>query len=204
MTNFKLDLEVIKSNNLSLVQFVTLINIYNNEIDLGGIDYNLVLLSLQDKSFIKIIKEDFKDIYILREKGRLFIESFIITDNKPNVQVFKSTIPKLQHHLDRFNDFDNFVKEYRNLFKGLKVGSQGSLPACRDKLKRWMIDNPNYTREDVLKAARIYINTLDNYQYLQQADYFIYKKDKYGEQSRLSVFVDEEETKESGWSSELC
>ena len=86
---------------------------------------------------------------------------------------------------------NNQIEEFRNKWKGLKPGSMGSLSACKDKMKRWMFENPNYSKDQILKAAEIYIHSLNNYNYLQQADYFIYKKDAHGESSRLSAFIDE-------------
>ena len=100
-------------------------------------------------------------------------------------------------------DFDEFIEEYRNLWKGLKVGSMGSPMACKEKMLRWMGENPNYTKEDILKAAKIYINSLNNYQYLQAAHYFIYKKDGKEEDSRLSAFIEEKEVDNTDWTTKL-
>ena len=99
--------------------------------------------------------------------------------------------------------FDEFIEEYRNLWKGLKVGSMGSPMACKEKMLRWMGENPNYSKEDILKAAKIYINSLNNYQYLQAAHYFIYKKDGKEEDSRLSAFVEEKEVDNTDWTIRL-
>jgi len=202
MNKFEIDLELLKSNNVTLVQFVTLINIYNNETDFGGIDYNLVLLPLQDRSFIKIIKDDkLKQLYILREKGKLFIEKFI-SNNEPNVQHFKTeNYPVILKNSKE--SFDDFVNEYRGLFKGLKPGSQGNLQSIKEKLTKWLKSNPDKTKEDIIRATKLYIHSVDNLKYLQQADYFIYKKDANGIRSRLSDFIDEQEQPTEGWGSVL-
>jgi len=202
MINFIIDLELLKSNNISLVQFVTLINIYNNETDFGGIDYNLVLLPLQDRSFIKIVKDDkLKQLYILREKGKLFIEKFI-NNTEPNVQHFiTEDYPIILKNTKE--SFDDFVNEYRSLFKGLKPGSQGNLQSIKEKLSKWLKSNPDKTKEDIIRATKLYIHSVDNLKYLQQADYFIYKKDANGIRSRLSDFIDEQEQPTEGWGSVL-
>jgi len=96
----------------------------------------------------------------------------------------------------------DFIKEYRNLWKGLKLGSMGSLNACAIKMKKWMKENPDFNQEDILKAARNYIDSVDDLKYLQQADYFI-AKGKNGESSRLSAIIEEPVQKQQGWSSEL-
>ena len=79
----------------------------------------------------------------------------------------------------------------------------GSPGACKEKMLRWMGENPNYTKEDILKAAKIYINSLNNYQYLQAAHYFIYKKDGKEEDSRLSAFIEEKEVDNTDWTTKL-
>ena len=66
-----------------------------------------------------------------------------------------------------------------------------------------MKNNPDYSKEDIIKAAKIYINSLDNYTFLQQADYFIYKKDAYGESSILSAFIDDISKPTDDWTSQI-
>lgn len=86
---------------------------------------------------------------------------------------------------------DDFVTTYRSLFKGLKSGSMGYAKAVKIKLNRFMLEN-EVTEEEILKATRAYLNSLENYRYLQQADYFIFKKDAAGaESSKLAAFIDE-------------
>jgi len=80
----------------------------------------------------------------------------------------------------------------------------GSLSTCKEKMKRWMRENPTYSPKQILNAADIYINSLNDNTYLQQADYFIYKKDGKEESSRLSAFIDEIDTKVTdNWTSVL-
>lgn len=56
-----------------------------------------------------------------------------------------------------------------------------------------MIANPEATEEKILKAVDLYLHSMDGkYQYLQRADYFIYKREGAKEEvSRLSMFLDE-------------
>ena len=189
MNKYILDFDLLKENNLSIGEFKILIELYENI-------YNPTIVDkyIEHKGFIKIVDNN----TILREKGRLLIESCIYKQNN-NININPKQISKVV----KSSEFDNFVVEYRLLWKGLKQGSMGSINSCRDKLKRFLKENPDYTQEDIIKAAKTYINSLDDYKYLQQADYFIYKKDKFGEQSRLLAFIDEDEVKESGWTSKL-
>lgn len=194
-----LDFDFLESSNLSLIEFITLLKINYKEIELE-IDNN-VLISLQEKQFIKIVKDENEEIIILREKSKLLID-FLLIEGLNDGYKEKKVVKKSSRSIN--DGFEEFITQYRNLFKGLKVGSMGSHNSCSDKLSRWLKENPQYSKEDILKAAKIYINSLDNYQYLQQADYFIYKKDAHGESSRLSAFIDETEVNNNtDWTSRL-
>ena len=195
---FILDLNFLKEQNLSVIEFITLLQL--NEIDTGlQLDLD-ILHNLQEKQFVKLIIDKFGTTQILREKSKLLLDFLSIESNYSNYKEKKIT-KKSNRVINE--GFDEFIEEYRNLWKGLKVGSLGSYKTCYDKMKRWMSENPNYSKDDILKAARIYIKSLDNYQYLQQADYFIFKKDGKDENSRLSAFIDEHEPNNTDWTTKL-
>jgi hypothetical protein len=188
---FILDFNLLAEHNLSIDEFLVLIHLndvlYNNSIN--------VLKPLEEKQFIKIISDEKS---ILREKGKLFIELISIeklSSIKNNKQSVKS---------DRLINIElnSFINDFRNKFKGLKPGSMGSEASCKMKMYRWMKENPSYTPEQILKAADIYIKSLNNYQYLQRADYFIYKKDGKDESSGLAAYIDEIEV-EDDWTTNL-
>ena len=179
--SYILDFQVLKEQNISINEFLGLMHLYENletESD--------VLDSLQQKQFIKLAENEI----IIREKGNLLIEFLLI--EKVNSVKSKKEIRKSERIVN--NELDGFIEEFRNKWKGLKPGSMGSLSTCKEKMKRWMQENPTYSPQQILTAAKIYINSLDNHIYLQQADYFIYKKDGKEENSRLSAFVDEIDT----------
>lgn len=190
---FIIDFNLLSEQNLSIDEYLILIHlsddiVYNNS--------NLVLTSLQDKGFIKIITNE---KIILREKGTLFLD--LISIDSINSAKDKKITKKSSRSIN--SDLDVLAKEYRMLWKGLKPGSMGSEQGCKEKLFRWMKNNPEYSKEDIIKAAKIYINSLDNYTFLQQADYFIYKKDAYGESSRLSAFIDDISKPTDDWTSQI-
>ena len=191
---FILDLNFLKEQNLSVIEFVVLLQL--NGIETNITFDNIVLNELQDKQFIKLIDKE----VIIREKSKLLLD-FLSIESSYSDYKEKKIIKKSNRVINE--GFDEFIEEYRNLWKGLKVGSLGSYKTCYDKMKRWMSENPNYSKEDILKAARIYIKSLDNYQYLQQADYFIFKKDGKDENSRLSAFIDEQESNNTDWTVKL-
>ena len=186
-----IDFNLLAEQNLSIEEFLVLIHLddelYNNSMR--------VLKPLEEKQFIKIINDE---KIILREKGKLFIELISIeklSSTKNNKQTVKS---------DRLInvELDSFINDFRNKFKGLKPGSMGSEASCKMKMYRWMKENPSYTPEQILKAADIYIKSLNNYQYLQRADYFIYKKDGKEESSGLAAYIDEIEV-DDDWTVKL-
>ena len=179
--SYILDFQVLKEQNISINEFLGLIHLYENlETESNVLD------SLQQKQFIKLAENEI----IIREKGNLLIEFLLI--EKVNSVKSKKEIRKSERVVN--NELDSFIEDFRNKWKGLKPGSMGSLSTCKEKMKRWMQENPTYSPQQILTAAKIYINSLDNHTYLQQADYFIYKKDGKEESSRLSAFVDEIDT----------
>ena len=195
---FILDLNFLKEQNLSVIEFITLLQL--NEIDTGlQLDLD-ILHNLQEKQFVKLIIDKFGTNTIIREKSKLLLD-FLSIESSYSDYKSKKVVKKSTRTISE--GFDEFIEDYRNLWKGLKVGSMGSPNACKEKMLRWMGENPNYTKEDILKAAKIYINSLNNYQYLQAAHYFIYKKDGKEEDSRLSAFIEEKEVDNTDWTVKL-
>jgi hypothetical protein len=195
---FILDLNFLKEQNLSVIEFMTLLKLDEVDIELDLDDS--VLKDLQEKQFVKLIKDDFGFLPFLREKSKLLLD-FLSIESSYSDYKEKKIVKKSNRVINE--GFDEFIEDYRNLWKGLKVGSMGSPMACKEKMLRWMGENPNYSKEDILKAAKIYINSLNNYQYLQAAHYFIYKKDGKEEDSRLSAFIEEKEVDNTDWTSRL-
>jgi hypothetical protein len=191
---FILDINFLKEQNLSIIEFITLLKL--NEVDIDLVLNDSILKRLQEKQFIKLIDQDF----IIREKGKLLLDFLSIESNYSNYKD-KKIIKKSNRVINE--GFDEFIEEYRKLWKGLKLGSMGSSNACKEKMERWMKENPNYSKEDILKAARIYIKSVDNYQFLQAAHYFIYKKEGKEEDSRLSAFIEEKEIDNTDWTTKL-
>jgi len=186
-----LDLNLLNEQDITLKEFACLLSIYINYGDLESKH----LLSLQDKNYIKILPNE----NVIREKGKLLIE-FLAIDSIGSINN-KKTVKKSSRAIE--NDLEEFVEKYRLLWKGLKPGSMGSTSGCKEKLQRWMLTNSKYSTNDIYNASKAYIKSVDNYQYLQQADYFIYKKDAFGEQSRLSSFIDEEIGVNDDWTKKL-
>ena len=191
---FILDLNFLKEQDITAEEFVLLIKL--NDRCLNDNTHMSELYPLNDKGYIK----HFDGEIVIREKGKLLLE-FLSIESSYSDYKNKKIVKKSNRVINE--GFDEFIEDYRNLWKGLKVGSMGSPMACKEKMERWMKENPNYSKEDILKAARIYINSLNNYQYLQAAHYFIYKRDGKEEDSRLSAFIEEKEIDNTDWTTKL-
>lgn len=194
-----INFELLKEININISEFLFLSYIYfDKEISIpyGEIDKS----KLEKEQYIKII--DNENIIVLRQKSIELIENLYV-----NTEVsFGKKIKKINKSLRHIsNEVNSRVKEYRNKWKGLRPGSMGALKSCKEKLGRWMKENPEYTFDDILKAADVYLSTEGaNIRYLQRADYFIFKKDGKEESSRLSAFIDEiDEYVENEWTSKL-
>jgi len=196
---FILDLNLLSEHNLSVEEFITLCKVNDRNLNYHIELKQDVLNSLETKLFIKQIIEENEKIILVREKGKILIDLLSIegVDSFKNKKIIKRSSRAVN------NEIEDFVETYRNLWKGLKPGAAGSSKTCTEKLQRWMFENPTYDKKDILSAAKRYINSLDNYKYLQSADYFVFKKDGKEESSRLSTFIDDVDAMEDGWTSNL-
>jgi len=194
---YLVDISKLTEYNLSVEEFILLISLQDIDIEIEIKDE--LLKSLEQKEYIKIIFEENEEIPVIKKKGKLLIDSLKTVD-LDSVTTTKA-IRKIAKQIDP--EINQFVTEFRHLWKGLKPGSMGSQNGCKEKLIRWMKDNPTQTKENILKAAKTYLKSLNDYRYLQAADYFVYKRDIHGESSRLSAFIDEAELPSDEWSSNL-
>lgn len=76
----------------------------------------------------------------------------------------------------------HWIDEYRGLFKGKKIGAMGDRATCLKNMIRFMAEYDQYSKDDILKAAKLYIQSCSpSYRYLKQADYFISKQEANGD-----------------------
>lgn len=82
--------------------------------------------------------------------------------------------------------------EYRLLFKTVSPVKAGSASGCVKKMKDFFRKHPAVRKQDVIEATKLYIQTVDDPTYLQQADYFIIKNSdvKSSFSSRLEQFLE--------------
>jgi hypothetical protein len=199
--SFILNFNILKEVNLSVEEFIFLVNLYNKK------DNENIIVSiekLEEHKFIKIINtSDTERIIILRSKSIDLLE-FLMTDIDISFNTKKKIIKKSKRVINQ--EIDDRIGEYRSKWKGLKAGSMGSPKACKQKLTRWMKENPTYSFDDILKAVDLYLQEFHvNTTFLQNAEYFIFKQNTNKEESsRLSAYIDEigiGETKD--WTSQI-
>lgn len=192
-----INLDILGELNLSINEFCAIWNIHEGR-KLPFDDSNISYRTLEKKQFIKIIKNE-KGLlkFILREKAITMIDLLITGERRSSYKKQKASLNV---------DVLTRLPDFRNKWKGLKAGSMGSLASCKDKMIRWMNENPEYTFDEILRAADHYIESLKgDYRFLQRADYFIYKQENNREEaSRLSAHIDEIDDKPSGeWTTQL-
>lgn len=88
-------------------------------------------------------------------------------------------------------DFDKFISEYRALFKGTRVGSMGTSITVNKNMREFMLTYPQYSKEHILKATKAYIESCssENYKYLKQADYTIFKNQDFTRTNKTSTLL---------------
>lgn len=201
--NVILDFTLLKDQNLSIEDFIYLLWLYYNK-EFSFNDDNINFKRLQDLKYIKVIKDEDTLLKIVLRTSSIDIIETLLIDKDITFKNDKKIIKKSKRVIN--NDIENRIDEFRNKWRGLKPGSMGSLKSCKDKLSRWMTENPNYSFDEVLKAADLYLNNEGrNLRFLQRADYFIYKQENNREEaSRLSAYIDDIDDNEvSDWTSKL-
>lgn len=182
MNAFILDFKLLEEQQLSIEGYLSLLTVAR-----GGRIYNdsdRVIKELESLGFIKKISDDVE----LREKGLEFINFISIEDVvRPPKKSRKKVVCSAQLQAK----VESFINEYRALFKGLKPGSMGDSQACKNKMIAWMTNNPQYTPEDILKATKAYLKSVNNVKYLKEADNFIYKLEGGFNKSVLLSFVED-------------
>ena len=182
-----IDIDLIQELNLNLNEYLALLSLYyekHNKKSLPFVYGGEIIEALYEKGWVMTSKNRL----ILKNRGTKLINRLNSNRGKLDIDI-------------------NFVIKFRNKWRGLKLGSMGSLSSCQHKLNRWRNVNPGYSDEEILKAVDLYMLSLVNdYQYLLRADYFIFKREGKDENSRLSAFIDELEDNEiidDEWTSNL-
>jgi hypothetical protein len=181
-------MEILKKKELDYNSFFFLYRLVNNiEIDVEG-DINHELLIRYN--------------YIRLENNTISFTQNGINFIKDTAKELKRAIAKEIKNADQTlkNQINDWIVDYRNLYKGTKVGIMGDPKSCLEKMCRFFVEYPQYANKDlILNATKKYIETeaFTNYKYLQRADYFIYKITGKEESSRLASFCSDIEENKS-------
>lgn len=187
-------LKIIKREGIDILSFFILYKKYNSEIDFDIYSGPYDLFQLEADKYIKITN-DYPFDFELRQKAIDLIKRIEGEFPKPVIQ--------------KIDNIEEFVDEYRELFKGLKPGAMGDKNACIKKFERFMKEYPQFSKNVILNATKKYIDTEgnnSNYKFLQKAHYFIYKQvgTKDNEVSNLASFCEEVgEVEEEGFTKML-
>lgn len=98
-----------------------------------------------------------------------------------NIPLFKEKIHEVKQE---------FIDEYRELFKGIRIKSMGNRQDCIEKMKRFRETYPQYSEEDIIKATKYYISHTDP-RFTRYANYFIFKRENGIELSDLLTILEE-------------
>lgn len=202
MKSLILNSKVLEEIDVSVIEFLYLYYLYSK--NNFGLDFDEIdVEELEEK---KLVKRITKHKTILRQQSIELIEFSLIEADIS----FKKRKKKIARSARAITSMiEDFVDEYRELWRGRKAGSMGSRTACVQKLTRWIKENPQIQKEQIMQAAKLYLDTEGrNSTYLQRADYFIYKQEGSSkiENSRLSAYIDDvldDSQPEEDWTSKL-
>jgi hypothetical protein len=115
------------------------------------------------------------------------IAKIIDKDYKTNTLIWNTTLYEGEEH-----EWSWIDTEYRVLFKAANKLKAGSSSSCVRKMKEFFKKHPAVRKQDVIEATKFYISTMNDMEYLQQADYFITKNSdtKSSYTSRLEQFLE--------------
>lgn len=159
---------------------INLTTLFNSS--LTGTQYILLLLlhKKEYKAVEKLVIREFgysdtyhgEIYYLLEEEGWIKING----SKLPQDIEVRGKFLELLSEKEAGNS-ESWIDEYRDLFRNTRSGKMGDKTACIRNMDRLLAANPQYNKEDILKATRHYIRTCNDYNYLTQADYFISKTD---------------------------
>jgi len=175
---------------LQLIQdknFKTLDLLLNNQIELREIENCQSLSDFAPND--EVIGEQVSNlIRDLENSGWIKITG---DDLLKNLEIRQKFIELVESNdlVNRIDDVEKWYQEYRDLFKvipGARVGIMGSRQAVIDRLRRFLKEHPQVTKEQVLQGTRRYIAT-ESPKYVMNAEYFLYKQDQFDKTTRSKL-----------------
>lgn len=150
-------------------------------------------LNIDQLCLLHLIK---KEVVLEDIKKQLEENGYLNKNGKVTIKGRKELINSLKYGESTSKEIEELAHKYRNLFKGLKIGSMGNLDPLIQKLSEFK-RKYEYTNNQILEAAQDYIDSLNgDYIYLQRPEYTVNKKLGDGTaESRLLMFCEELENK---------
>jgi hypothetical protein len=166
----------------------------------------LILNNEEELNFLiknKLLEPKEKDIYILYTLNIPEVSKALSERNTFNrdqmipievqVDISDEDIPPKQQSLNLEDNghatINDWIDDWRSGWAGKRAKGMGDRAKCVLRMNEFFRENPQYTKQDVFDARDRYFKDTkkqyNDYTYLQQADYFIRKKNKYtGEVTR--------------------
>lgn len=134
---------------------------------------------IDERLFLLLVKDNLIEKDYIKQTINLKIPLFKDYSEDSNIDIFK----KLEEVKEK-------IDTYRSLFKGIRTKSIGDKKTCIDKITRWLINNSEYSFEDIVEAAEYYVSNTE-LKFISNADNFIYNYDANGnEYSTLSIVLE--------------
>lgn len=165
-------IEICLKFHLSLEELFVLQCLQNEELNVFKHYYRLV--GIDDAKFQKLLRY----AYIRKIDPDL---SYVVNDSLNNLEITeKGKFVRIEGEIPKAKaeGVNQWIMDYRLLFKGVKPKSMGDPKACEDNMKWFLRSYPQYTKEDIIAAAKSHIEENRNKPiYTRRADYFIKKMD---------------------------
>lgn len=187
MKELKINLDSLLKSNLTIDQFVLLLLIHKKEFKA------VERLVLRQWGYTD---SHYGEIYeLLQSDGWLKING----NKAPNDCIVRQKFLELLND-ETDMDIESWIDEYRELFKGKKPGCFGLRDMAIKNMTWLLTEYPQYTKEDVLRAAKYYISTCakEGYKYLIKSHYFI-SKEKSPTETTHEILTYLEETKDESF-----
>lgn len=192
-------IEIALSKNISIKDLLILYTISTDNIStyLKLVNKGIVT----QKNLIDLVKDGYlinTSLTSLPVITKKTIELFTNINFERNVSKISDivNVDSIRLELER-DDVEKWIDEYRHLFRGKKAGAMGDKNLCIARMKEFVNENPQYTKQHILAATKKYIEdqASQSYKYLKFAHYFIQKTEviegKKVSISKLQTYCDE-------------